>query len=71
MAPNIFNELMKQSSKIRKHPYKCELFSLGMVCLNAFDKSTSVQELYNIFEKRFMDEDFILIKNKLLKRTYN
>ena len=56
MAPIVFNELMKQSKKIKQNSYKSESFALGMNVLSYYCDPETIQEIYD-FDKGVFNHD--------------
>lgn len=71
MAPKIFDGLLKKSKKIRQNSYKSEVFSLGFVCLGAFESPEFLQEYYDFDDERFAAEDFNQKLENICKRNYD
>lgn len=71
MAPKIFDELLMKSKKIRQNSYKSEVFSLGFICLSAFESPQFLQEYYDFDNEKFAGEDFNEKLQNLCKRNYD
>lgn len=71
MAPKIFDELVKKSTKVRQNSYKSEVFSLGFLCLAAFEPAPVLQEFYDFRGGRFDEQGFDRKLEEIRKRTYN
>lgn len=63
MSPVLFKSLTMKKRKIKHNPYKSEIFSLGMVILEA-GLLTSIQDVYDLKNKKINVDGFLeLIDN--------
>lgn len=66
MAPILFKSLALKKKKIKHNPYKSEVFSLGMVVLEA-GLLKSIQDIYDIRNKKIDVDKFLLYIDEFME----